>query len=492
MGAFLTIQALHEEGLGNKTIARRLDIDVRTVRKYVRRIADGQSQPRRRDVGSKLDPFQKQIAAKVEDGRTAVQIYTDLQGTSGFDASYETVKRRVRNLRPVEPEVYCRMQFVPGEEGQIDFGDVGRMAVDGRLRRVYLFVLTLCFSRMAYYELVLDQRVPTFLGVLRRAFEFLGGAPSRLKPDNLRSAVLIDGLGQRYYQQDFFRFCQHYGTVPDAARPGTPTDKGRVERDIRYAKSSAFNGRTFDSYEHGQGHLTRWRDEVANVRVHGTTRRRPVDLFEEERRALRPLPDEAYEVCVFGQYRVRKDCHVHVDSNYYSVPYSFVGQRVLVRVSEQEIHVVVDDVTVAQHPRARGKGISVTNPEHYPATKRLATQEIHRRRLDAIRNVGPHAAQLLRALREGQWVFRDQLLRLTRLLEAHGEEALERACERALFYGAASLDGAHALARILEQGLHELPLPGTSDSRSSQPDRDFGRALCEYDKLLVDVVEGLQ
>src|SRR5688572_27937658 len=103
-----------------------------------------------------------------------------------------------------------------------------------------LFVMTLCHSRMAYYELVLDQTVPSFLGAIRRGFEFFGGVPRSLKPDNLKSAVLIDALGQRYYQEDFFRFCRHYGTLPNAARPMTPTDKGRCERDIGYAKSSCF------------------------------------------------------------------------------------------------------------------------------------------------------------------------------------------------------------------------------------------------------------
>jgi hypothetical protein len=80
---------------------------------------------------------------------------------------------------------------------------------------------------------VLDQTVPTFLGAIRRGFEDFGGAPSRLKPDNLKSAMLISALGERY-QEDFFRLCQHYGTLPDAARPMTPRDKGRTERDIGF------------------------------------------------------------------------------------------------------------------------------------------------------------------------------------------------------------------------------------------------------------------
>jgi transposase len=95
MGQFLSIRALHEEGVANKAIARRLEIDVRTVRKYVRRIERGAREPRRAKVTSKLERFEGKIAAKVEQGLSAVQIYQDLCGKPGFAASYETVKRRV-------------------------------------------------------------------------------------------------------------------------------------------------------------------------------------------------------------------------------------------------------------------------------------------------------------------------------------------------------------------------------------------------------------
>jgi hypothetical protein len=80
------------------------------------------------------------------------------------------------------------------------------------------------------------------------------------------------------------------------ARPYTPTDKGRTEREIRYVKESCFRGRGITEYEDAKRHLARWHAEVSMVRVHGTTRRRPLDLFEEERAALGALPDTPYEI----------------------------------------------------------------------------------------------------------------------------------------------------------------------------------------------------
>lgn len=482
MSLFLSVRALHEEGVPKKKIARQLGVDRRTVRKYISRIMRGANEPLRSRVPSKLDPFLDTIESKAGQGLSAVQIYQDLCGTTGFDACYETVKRCVRTLRRAEPEVYCRMNFAPGEEAQLDFGDIGMLLVDGQPRRVWLFAMTLCFSRYSYYELVLDQTVPTFLGAIRRAFEDFGGAPVRVKPDNLKSAVLISALGERYYQEDFFRLCQHYGTLPDAARPMTPTDKGRTERDIGYVKGSCFEGRGLTTIEEARAWLVRWRRDVALVRVHGTTRRRPVDLFDEERAALRPLPADAYEVTSFSRHKVRKDCHVHVLSNYYSVPHSFVGTTVTVRTSEQRIDVHANGERVASHERLRGRGASRTDISHYPPTKRLATHEIHRRRVELVRAAGPRTIEYLGRLREGPWVFGDQVARLDRLVTTFGPEALERACARALHFGA--LDGAVRVESILERGLQDLPLEPLPVIANT-PRRDFGRSLVEYDALLV-------
>ena len=309
VSTFLSIQALHEEGGPKKCIARRLGVDVRTVRKWIARIerGDGHVQARQGSPGILAEHLET-LKAVVKRDCSAVQVHEALLKEDGFEASYATVRRMVAQLREKTPKVYCRLHFEPAEEGQIDFGYVGRMEHEGKLRKVWLFAMTLCFSRYTYYELVLDQSVPTFLHAIRRGFEYFGGVPVRLKPDNLKAAVLLDQLGQSYYQEDFFRFCRHYGTLPDAARPRTPTDKGRVERSIGYAKGNFFRGREPTSFTQAQADLAAWRDGVANARLHATTQRRPKDLFEAERAALKPLAAEPFEICFWGLWRVRQDC----------------------------------------------------------------------------------------------------------------------------------------------------------------------------------------
>ena len=255
-----------------------------------------------------------------------------------------------------------------------------------------------------------------------------------------------------------------------------------MERDIGYAKSSCFRGRTLRSLEEARAHLEQWMEKVANVRVHGTTKRRPVDLFAKEREKLRPLPEEPYEVCRWGRYRVRKDCHIYLEGNHYSVPYRYVGQKVTVRVGEDVVTVFADDEVLARHERARDQGQDVTDPSHYPPTKRLATQELHRRRCLTVRSAGPHAAEFLHQLRQGRWVFGQQLGKLAGLVREHGSDAVDQACRRALYFGATQ--GTEAIRRILERGLHTVPLPDEDRGTGGGAGADFGRPLVEYAALL--------
>lgn len=483
MSSFLSIKALLEEHVPLKEIARRLGRDVRTVRAWARRIRKGEDLARRpAREGNLLDPFRDRVGEMAGRGMTAVQIHGALVKLPDFAASYSSVRRLVRRLRQRQPEVFCRMRYAPGEEAQVDFAEIGRVACAGRSVRAWMFVLTLCYSRVSYYEIVLDQTVPTFLGALRRALEFLGGVPGRLKLDNLRAGVLIDQLGRRYYQEDFFRFCHHYGTVADAARPYTPTDKGRVERDIRYCRGSHFRGRDLGDLEAEQAALVDWRDTVANVRLHGTTQRRPVDLFAEERASLRPLPADAYEVATWGQYRVRKDCHVAVLGNYFSVPYRFVGQDVLVRVTEKEVGAFAAGERVANHPRPAGRGHTVTDVAHYPPHHREATHEVHRRRVLQVRAAGPFSAEFLGRAADGRYVLGDQLRRLVALLEEHGATAFERSCERALHFGA--VDSLEPLERILAGRHYEQPLSPEPAARPPEAGEQYERPLAEYGELL--------
>ncbi|MBK8178694.1 MAG: DDE-type integrase/transposase/recombinase [Planctomycetes bacterium] len=266
-----------------------------------------------------------------------MQIYQDLCTLPGLGACYETVKRAVRALKR-RARVYCRMRLRARRGLRSTSATSARCSSMGAQRRVWLFAMTLCFSRYSYYELVLDQTVQTFLGAIRRGFEDLGGAPTRIKPDNLKSAVLISALGERY-QEDFFRLCQHYGTLPDAARP-----KRRRTRAAPAATSVTSS--TVASWDEA------WSPSkmpVPGSRAGGarsrscacTARRAGVPSISSRNQNARAACTAGRSVRdhEFFPPQGAQDCHVHVLSNYYSVPYSFVGTSVTVRTSEQRIDV---------------------------------------------------------------------------------------------------------------------------------------------------------
>lgn len=481
---YLIIKHLKEQGVSNHQIAKRLGVDKKTVLRNLKKIQKGEPAPQRAPVGSKLDPFREQIIEGIEAGRSAIQIYQDLLKEPGFSACYDLVKKWVAKRRPTSPEVYCRLRVRPAEEAQVDFGWAGRFLVEGKAHSAWAFVMTLSWSRYAHYELVLDQKVPTFLSCLIHALELFGGVPQRIKLDNLKAAILWNSLQERYYQQEFARLSAYYGFVPDPCRVATPTDKGKVESGVGYVKKNALAGRSFPDFQAARDYLLHWRDEVANLRIHGTTKRRPIDLFQQEREALRPLPAVAFPVATWGEYRVRKDCHIHVLGNYYSVPYLWVGKKVTVRIGQESLRIFGDYELLWEHPLALGKGKEITHPGHYPSQKRIATQAIHQQRLERVRSVGPMARAYLARLKEDpRKVFSDQLKGLSRLCDQYSREILERAFERALLYEAFDLK---VLQNILQQGLWQLPLepwepPGTSVQETPET---LQRPLSAYEQLL--------
>lgn len=489
---FTTIRTLNEQGVSNRQIAKLLGIDKKTVLRTLRNIRKGQTAPARKSFPSKLAPFASLVAEKLALGLSAVQIHQDLRPVEGFRASYETVKRLVRKLRHDDPEVFCRMRYEPGEEAQVDFGYIGRFPHAGRHVKGWVFVMVLCFSRMEYFELVLDQSVATFLSCLRNAFEFFGGVPRRLKPDNLKSAILVNQLGERLYQEDFAAFCRHYGVTAEPARFYKATDKGRVESAVGYVKGNCFKGRSFDSFGGAAAWLRDWMTGTAHQRLHRTTRRRPIDLFEQEKSRLLPLPAAAYELARWGAYKVRKDCHISLEGSFYSVPYPWVGKYVDVRATANLIEVFAGGQLLARHPRSQSPGRDVTDPAHYPSAKRKPTQAIHAERLDKIRSVGPAARCYVGLLRDRrETVYTDHLKSLAALVGEYPQDILERAFQRALFYQAF---GYQVVRAIVEKRLYQLPLEtlrsSNDDSTSLAPSAadldsvEINRSLSEYDQLL--------
>lgn len=459
---FDTISHWHGQQMPIRQIARRLDVDVKTVRRHLRKQAAGATAPARSAPISKLAPYHQRVAELAEAGRTAWSIHTELAEDPEFPCSYELVKRHVREIRNQHPKVYERLEHPAGAEVQIDFGELARVGIDGRMVRTWALVGIWPHSRYRFSFVVTDQTVPAFLTAIQDGIRACESIPEQLTLDNLSSGVVRDQFHMRAYQRDFAAFCAHYGMMPNAVRPRTPTDKGSVENGVKALKNGLC-GRSFASLE-ALRIAVAVRTAALNERVHSVTQRRPIDLFLNERRGQMP---EVYPIALWVEAKVRRDCHVQAQYNYYSVPHRFVGKTITIRIDAEYISIFDDFVEIARHRRANGRGVTTTDRSHYPKEKRATWQERQAERLLRIRAIGPGVAAFWHGLHASRdHVHSDQVRGLLRLIDAGNHTDLDRACARAAHFGNFSIP---ALERIIEKRLFELPLDDLLGAPSPTP-----------------------
>ena len=362
----LAIQSLIAKGWSVRRIARTLGLNRRTVQRYADAAASkctteviagavppGESKCTTQVIAGPVPPdppkcttptkviagsrsscegLRDVIAPMLELGLSAQRIYQDLVAGHGFGGSYPSVSRYVARLKASEPERVWRIECGPGEELQVDFGVGAPLAgLDGKTRRTWLFRAVLSHSRKGYSEVVLRQDTDTFLRVIENAVRSFGGVPRLLNFDNLKAAVLKADWYDPAMNPKLADFCRHYGMTPMPCRAYTPQHKGKVERGVGYAKNNALKGRQFASLGEQNAHLQHWEEQVADQRVHGTTRRQVAAVFEEERKSLGPLPASLYESYQEGRRRVHRDSFVEVAKAWYEAPPEFIGRQVWVR-----------------------------------------------------------------------------------------------------------------------------------------------------------------
>ena len=281
---------------------------------------------------SQCEALRSVVQAKVDAGLSAQRIYQDLRTDHGFEGSYDAVKRFVRRLRAADPESIQRVECLPGEEAQVDFGSGYYLEQGGKRRKVNLLRVILSCSRKGYTEAVLRQTSECFIRCLENAFRSFGGVVHSVVIDNLRAAVKKADWYEPELCPKVETFARHYGTVILPCRVRTPEHNGKVENSIKYLKNNALKGRVFGSLQTLNEHLRSWEQTVADTRIHGTTRQQVRARFMEvDRPALLPLPPDLFASFDEGQRSVHRDGHVEVSGAYYKVPVEYVGQEVWVR-----------------------------------------------------------------------------------------------------------------------------------------------------------------
>lgn len=241
----------------------------------------------------------------------AQRIWQDLVAEHGFPSGYDSVKRFVRKLRAQRPLPMRRLESAPGEEAQVDFGTGAPVICpDGKRRETHVFRIVLSHSRKAYSEVTFRQTTEDFITCLENAFAHFGGVPQTLVIDNLRAAVKHPDWFDPELALKLAAFCTHYGVANLPTRPYMPRHKGKVEAGVKFGQNNALKGRTFDSLQAQNAFLLDWERNVADTRIHGTTRRQVARVFDDaQRAALRPLPRERFPFFHEGQRIVSRDGH---------------------------------------------------------------------------------------------------------------------------------------------------------------------------------------
>jgi transposase len=454
---FCRIKKLHDQdGLTASQIAAAMAIDVRTVSKWLtkERFEARKNSPR----PSILDPYKDEVNRRLEKHPyTATQVFQIIR-EQGYAGGYNTVKRYVRKVRPRRAKAFLKLAFAPGACAQVDWGSYGTVAVGQTKRRLSFFVMYLCYSRMLFVEFTVSQTMEHWLACHQHALDFFGGVPARIMVDNLKSAVLRRTVGQApVFNPRYLDFANHYGFAISACNVGKGNEKGGVENAVGYVKKNLLNGLEIKDFSHMANICRHWLDTVCNVRIHGETRKQPVEMLRQELPSLQRLPVHPYDIGVVSQVRASSQFRICLDSNRYSVPAEYAGAGLTCKSYPDRLCIYDNDKLIARHQRCYDRHQDIEDPDHPKALlaerKKAKNQQIIKRFLQ----LSPEADVYYQGLVAKRLNPLVHVRKIVALSEIHGVEEVRRAMADAVHYQAYSSE---YIANLLEQRRRPRSEPG--------------------------------
>jgi len=485
------------EQLSVSEIARRLVLDRKTVR---RALASETGPPARQSADprpSQLDPYKSLIQKRLQEFPriSAVRLLRELKPV-GYPGAITVLKDYLATLRPRTQEAFFRLETQPGEQAQVDWAHCGALPFGNTWRKLSVFVMVLSHSRMMYAEFSLSQCLEDFLAAHWRAFQFFGGIPKKCLYDNLKSVVLSRFGTAIRFNPRFMEFAGVCLFEPVLCRPGHGNEKGKVENGIKYLQGSFLDGRDRKvPWPLWSSDLGAWLSGVANVRLHATTRARPVDRFELERPLLQALPPHEPDTDVVRPVKAASQCLVKFDGNRYSVPFQWVGKALTLKATRTDVYVFADTQRLAAHARSFERGLVIENPMHYEgllATKKAARAAKINDQFLALAHPSQEAQATVEAYLHGLiaselHVFH-HLQKILEMAALYGRTEILQAITQALqfkAFGSAYLQNIVTQQRAI-RGLKELTpiiIPAKPDwTRETVEEQDLGL----YDDLFKD------
>lgn len=487
-----------QKGVSQRRIAAEQGINRRTVQKYQKwaeeyKLLEGKlppleelqamieqsllESPPPQNV-STVEPYRAQVEKWLEQGVEIKAMHERLK-ERGYKGTYQAVYRFVRRMRGKPLRATVRVERPPGEEVQVDFGYAGLMQDPerGHLRRTWLFVMTLSWSRHQYVEFVFDQKIETWLKCHGHAFEYFAGVPERVVIDNLKAGIVQAIQDDPAVQLSYQECALHYGFRVAPCRVRTPQHKGKVEKGgVHYVKRNFLGGREPTAISQANQDVLVWCETTAGLRCHGTTKEQPLKRFTEvEQARLQPLPQTPYDMAVWKQLTLHRDCYVEYEGSYYSAPHRLIGQKLWLCAGLKQVRLFEADYhLVATHDRATQPGSRKTHLDHLPPEKVPGLQLNRPLVRQQAELIGPATTKFVDIHLADPIVDRLPTLgRLLKLAHRYSPERLEAACARALAFGDPNY---RTVKRILKQGKENEPHPNLP---SSPPATAFVRSAAD-------------
>jgi len=489
-----------ECGLANRAIARSCSISHSTVGEYLRRAeAAGLNWPlpsdldedalfarlfpRSPDTGTREIPRPDWSYVHAELRKKSVTLRLlwveyreEHPGGYGYSQFCALYRKWAKRLKPS-----MRLTHKAGEKVFVDYAGQTIPVVDpqtGEVRRAQIFVGVLGASNYTYVEAHWSQELPNWIGAHTRMFEFFGGVPEIVVPDNLKAGVKDPCRYEPDLNPTYQDLAQHYGVAVIPTRSYKPKDKSKAEVGVQVAERwilARLRNRTFVGLADLNQAISELLDPLNERPIEhlGRSRREFFELLDQP--ALRPLPEHAYEFAVWKKARVSIDYHIEFGKHYYSVPYSLIHEEVYVRATESTIEIFFKSRRVASHRRHNARGRHTTLADHMPLAHQKYLEWTPERIVRWAETIGPHTAQFVQVLlgsrKHPQQGYRS-CLGVLRLAERYGKDRVEAACGRALPAGICSYKGVkNILDAKLDQVEPEEPsavVPETHDNVRGQ------------------------
>ena len=404
---------------------------------------------------SVLDPFKGQVVRLLDaHPLSAQQVFQRLR-EDGYAGGYTTVKDYVHRIRPKHRPAFLKLAFAAGEAAQVDWGSWGTIGVGNTRRQLSFFVMVLCHSRRMYLEFFVSQTMEHFLEAHEHAFAAFNAVPQRIIIDNLKTGVLEHLAGcAPVFNQRYLDYSRHCGFTISACTVRSGWEKGRVENAVGYVKKNFLNGLELSDFSAINPAAQLWLDSVANVRIHGETGQRPIDLFEQEKAHLLPRNRAAYDVARIGTARVSKQFRVAFDANTYSVPVQYVGINVTVKAYPDRVCVYHAEQLIARHVRSYDRRRDIEDPDHPKVLVAQRRNANAQRLLLRFLALTPKAAAYHEGLMGRRLNWRNHVAKINALAEIYGDGDTGRAIEDALAFDAYSCE---YITNLLEARARKLP-----------------------------------